>query len=105
MLLDDLAQLAESLLELAHLEEADAHLKAGVTALVLVLVVLDGDAAELVEREVELLLAEELLAHLEPREEAPAGDGIAVHDCLVEVQRGGQLARLKARIAGVKQGL
>ena len=105
MLLDDLAQLAEGLLELAHLEEADAHLKAGVTALVLVLVVLDGHAAELVEREVELLLPEELLAHFEPREEAPAGDGVAVHDGLVEVQRGGQLTRLEARVTRLNECL
>ena len=105
MLLDDLAQLAEGLLELAHLEEADTHLKAGVTALVLVLVVLHGDAAELVEREVELLLPEELLAHFEPREEAPAGDGVAVHDGLVEVQRGGQLTRLEARVTRLNECL
>ncbi len=105
VLFNDLPQLGESLLVFGQLEEADADLQARVAHLIGILVLLDRDAPELVEREIVFLLDEELFAHAEAREEAPARDRVAIEHRLVEIDRGGQFTGVETRVAGVEQRL
>jgi hypothetical protein len=104
MIFNDFAEFAEGFFEASHFEEADTDLEGGFAALGFVAIIVDVDAAELIEGEFELFFFQVLFAHFETGEEAPAGGGVAVDDGFVEVHCRLEFCGVKAGVTGFDEG-
>jgi hypothetical protein len=80
-------------------------LEGGFAALGFVAIIVDVDAAELIESEFELFFFEVLFAHFETGEKAPAGGGVAIDDGFVEVHGRLEFCGVKAGVSGFDEGL